>query len=250
MRKRPQVNWSPDRERELKKKISNYNKRIASAAKKVDKKFLPDKISYKDVREKIKYSDELRLLTNRMERARYKSLTTIKHGESEYVRGERKRELDRRKREGKIVNKKRLLPNQKVIDPKIISAMKKIRTSTTTSRLPTDMDFLIRSLGLTGDPEADIAKLEEWLNDQNMERSQRWKENYIKRLTDIMADVPEAGNEILALIQKVNNISVRDYLIGQLSDPGNLAIRSLYWESYDQLIEFLDRIDKSWDLIV
>lgn len=200
---------------ELSRTVKNFNRRIDAAAKRgIDKSILPSKVKVSEIKREVKTVAELNRLIKKLNKATYKTLIPVKS------KSITKWQLDIEKQEAQLLKRKERAKK-----------LKEASFSITGRRFPTQRDWLIKNIGILDEDQAEemLSKVENWLQGKNLERSEQWRQNYIRTLDDNIKASLSSGDSLSAdsletLKERIEKADLIDFLIGQLSNSGQLAI--------------------------
>lgn len=243
MARKTGIQWTKTLSRELSRQVKNYNQRINYARDRgVPPEILPPKITVKEVKSKIKTKRQYRTFITDISKATYQNLVQRPSGKSRYQEQLEKRE----KRRSEI----------SVVDLNIERRVKQLANiqSSGGGRFPRDVDMFMKELRFTDKPEENYSRLMEWI-DSNPESSILWKNNYLKAIDNVMQGAIMAGNtsaveSLQKLYNKISQMDLADYLIGQLVNEANLAIDYVYPERGGDLTSRIDRITSEWSSLL
>lgn len=212
------IRWTKKQQLDLKKSVVNFNRRVKAAeARGIDKSILPKPVKVEDVKKTIKTAKELRQILNILKKATAETLVPDITG-------------IKTKWEVKIAATKR----KSDVDLKREQIAGRISTERSLQRFPTERERLLRSIGIgEGDTgEERLGKIEEWLQGTNLTNSERWRQNYLKTIkmnSEIMRvnGVHSSAEQLDKLYEKIAQADLKDFLLGQLANPQQLAINTL-----------------------
>lgn len=237
MARRVEIRWTKAREQKLRKEILNFNRRVKRVQDKHPEMQLPVTLKPREVIQNIKTYQQYKNLLYDLAQGRADTFVSGKSGKTIYEEALEKRQ-NRRKQPGINAEQQRR-----------IEVLKRLNPERTIGRLPTERDFLLRSIGIGRDdtPSEILQKVERWLQGNNFNRSSQWRDNYLKTIEQHMeiaslADNNEALEDLEKLYKLISQMDLRDFLIGQLVNNAQLSIGQAFYGpnadvGYDSLIE-------------
>lgn len=213
--RRPGIRWTEKQRLELSRSIKNFNRRIDAAIKRgIDRSILPDKLSVKQERARITTSRELQRTIRVLSKATAKTLVPSIYG-------------------GKTVWESKVKvptrPKTSTEDLRREEIAKNINVERSNRRFPTERDRLLRQIGLSGETDGRLEMIKEWLQGDNLRRSEQWRQNYLKTINENIQIALLNGDNVSAsalgsLYSQIAQADLIDFLLGQLDNPSELAI--------------------------
>lgn len=220
MARKTEVLWTKSRSKELGNEVKNYNRRLKRALKKIapgKEYLLPELVKVKDIKQKVTTTQEYKSALKQLKLATAKTLT-IKNEKTEYSKL-----INRYKT--KVVSYPQISQQQQ----KIIDIAKNMDVTPTLGRFPTSRDILIRDIGLKQGDINNYKRIVDWVDKADISRAIRWKENYLKVISEnidmnIIMGNPDAV-EILEEIESIiNKIDIFTFITSQLIEGNILGI--------------------------
>lgn len=213
--RRDKLTLSKIKQAELSREIKNFNRRVQEAANRgIDKSILPAKIKVSEIKAEVKTISELNKRIRQLKKATAKTLVPTKSGLTTKYQVQIEKEnqaLAQRQRRAAL--------------------LKQGDFGRSGRRFPTQRDWLLKNIGITDEDTADemLSKLEGWLKGKNLERSEQWRQNYLRTIDDNIKMALASGDSLSAdaleaLKQQIEQADLIDFLTGQLANPNQLAI--------------------------
>lgn len=246
MARQRRIQWTTSMSKELGKEVKNYNARVRAFAKKYPKAdFIPPTVTVKQLKTEIKTKRQYNTALNDLRFAKSKTLKRPKRGKSEFEKRIAKRESNRKSKS-----------KAKLVDQKRKELAKQVNVEPVPGRFPSDREFVNKQIGLQPGDETNYDKINIWV-DENPRRSQLWKDNYLKGIEKSMEIAITAGNQealdkLIELENKIKQMNLFDFLLGQLLHGELVGIDYTYPVRGELSNDYADRVQRiidDWDFI-
>lgn len=228
-----------NKRKELSRTIQAYNKRVKRAREKYGESYSLSPVTIKDVARDFKTVADYNRAIKRYEKARGNYIVPNKSGITKFEKYLNRLEKQREKRQQDREKEKR---NKEILK------MIEVEPS---GKFPTESEMIKKEIGFESMSEDNIEKFNVWMN-ENYNKTVLWKNNYLKAIENSLEIAMDLGNieaveSLEELYKLISGMDLDRFLIGQLTEPAEIAIDYVYMGKGGDWSERIDRIIRKWD---